>query len=219
MLQNGSSCEIVMSWARAALLAALVLPRGAVSSSPTTPPPSPPRAGGPVVVTVEEPPDEVTSKVVAHELGAGQGVSYSFELPAIDDAVDGVVDGDDASMAEVTVRTLGNKLGKSTRPHVYCLAFALDTTRSLRAKPGTTVGAGGGLIDSVRKLRNSTDGGFVFRVPRAKTRSTVHVLVASNYVGAEGGVPIEVEFKCPGKQAVDTLRSPMSTETDPAERR
>ena len=200
---------------RSALLAALVLPRVAFSSSPTTPPPTPHRGDSPVVVTVEEPPDEVTSRVVAHELGAGQGVSYSFELPAIDDAIDG----DDTNTAEVTVRTLANKLGKSTRPHVYCLAFALDTTRSLRARPGTTVGASGGLIDSVRKLRNSTDGGFVFRVPRAKTRSTVHVLVASNYVGAEGGVPIEVEFKCPGKQAVSTLRSPMSTETDPAERR
>jgi len=96
-------------------------------------------------------------------------------------------------------------LRKSDRPHMFALAFSLDTQRQLRRSPSTDTE----LIWSTVKLRNCStdrgsssrsstsrsssrsssgdDGALRFRVPADPLKpTTLHVLLASNYLGSSG---------------------------------
>ena len=95
---------------------------------------------------------------------------------------------------QVTTPLPAVPLKKSDRPHLLCLAFSLDGERRLRLHPQT----GAELIWSTVKLRNTTiaaaaspgcggAGGLRLRVPMGPGPTTLHVYLASNYLGGGGG--------------------------------
>lgn len=169
---------------------------GAVSSChkvPTLTPFSPYRARNTTWSTCQLPfcRLSLTCALCKLEHGLFQGTSVSVVLPALPVAMAKGWCGDQYYDVEITcpLPQGGKPLSKSSRPHLFVLAFALDEDRRLRYHQTSSAvpmgggghgglngeeGGGGGpseeLMWSSVKLRNSTEGGLRFRVPMDRTR-------------------------------------------------
>ena len=73
--------------------------------------------------------DKIGPRILEREgrLGAGEGVSFVFRLPALESPGQPL-------MYDVNIMTLAaRELRKSNRPHLFALAFVLDKERNLRS--------------------------------------------------------------------------------------